>query len=219
MSTFVLVHGSWQGGWAWDEVRRGLEERGHRALAPTLPGHHHPGEDRTRIGHDDLVGAVLATLLPGAWVRLAALRRAGRTPVPYTAQPDGDALAVAATAGISALSPTRQVVVDAIGRLAPDLHAHLTTHGGRHLELGCGVGNVLLSLLVAYPRLTAVGVELDPVTLAETRRRAQLLGVADRVELRRMDAADPTDQAAFDHVRWSQFFFPAPGTRPIAPPR
>jgi hypothetical protein len=29
-----------------------------------------------------------------------------------------------------------------------------------------------------------------------------------------MDAADLTDQAAFDHVRWSQFFFPAPGTPP-----
>jgi pimeloyl-ACP methyl ester carboxylesterase len=62
MSSFVLVHGSWQGGWAWEEVARRLEARGHRALAPTLPGHHRPGEDRARIGHDDLVAAVLATL-------------------------------------------------------------------------------------------------------------------------------------------------------------
>ncbi len=36
--------------------------RGHQVLAPTLPGHHHPGEDRAEIGHDHLVAAALATL-------------------------------------------------------------------------------------------------------------------------------------------------------------
>jgi pimeloyl-ACP methyl ester carboxylesterase len=37
--TFVLVHGSWHGGWAWETVVRHLSEKGHRAHAPTLPGH------------------------------------------------------------------------------------------------------------------------------------------------------------------------------------
>ncbi len=36
--TFVLVHGSWHGGWAWEPVAWILREQGHRALAPTLLG-------------------------------------------------------------------------------------------------------------------------------------------------------------------------------------
>ena len=36
--TFVLVHGSCQGAWCWDGVREHLRTRGHRVLAPALPG-------------------------------------------------------------------------------------------------------------------------------------------------------------------------------------
>jgi pimeloyl-ACP methyl ester carboxylesterase len=36
--TFVLVPGAWLGGWSWQPVARLLAERGHRILAPTLPG-------------------------------------------------------------------------------------------------------------------------------------------------------------------------------------
>ena len=35
---FVLVHGGWLGGWAWDRVAAQLRERGHQVLAPTLTG-------------------------------------------------------------------------------------------------------------------------------------------------------------------------------------
>jgi pimeloyl-ACP methyl ester carboxylesterase len=38
MATFVLVHGSWAGGWAWAKVRPLLEQAGHRVLAPSLTG-------------------------------------------------------------------------------------------------------------------------------------------------------------------------------------
>ena len=38
MSRFVLVHGSWHGGWVWDRVRRLLVEAGHDVEAPDLPG-------------------------------------------------------------------------------------------------------------------------------------------------------------------------------------
>lgn len=37
MTTFVLVHGHWHGGWAFAPVQRALEARGHRTLAPDLP--------------------------------------------------------------------------------------------------------------------------------------------------------------------------------------
>jgi len=38
MSTFVLIHGSWHGGWCWSKVVARLEAAGHRALAPDLLG-------------------------------------------------------------------------------------------------------------------------------------------------------------------------------------
>ena len=37
-TTFVLVHGSWCGGWVWQDVRALLEAEGHRVYAPTLSG-------------------------------------------------------------------------------------------------------------------------------------------------------------------------------------
>ena len=38
MSTFVLVHGAWHGGWCWDRVAPRLAQRGHRVTTPTLTG-------------------------------------------------------------------------------------------------------------------------------------------------------------------------------------
>src|SRR5262249_24108169 len=60
--TFVLVHGSWQGAWSWDGVRDRLRAHGHRVITPALPGRGDLGEDRSWIGHDDNVAAVLAAL-------------------------------------------------------------------------------------------------------------------------------------------------------------
>jgi len=59
--TFVLVHGSWHGGWAWNDVIRELAAKGHRAYAPTLPGHG-PGADRKGNTHQDCVDAVVAEI-------------------------------------------------------------------------------------------------------------------------------------------------------------
>jgi pimeloyl-ACP methyl ester carboxylesterase len=56
--TFVLIHGSWHGGWAWQEVMRFLSDEGHRAYAPTLAGH---GFGATRFGitHRDCAASVV----------------------------------------------------------------------------------------------------------------------------------------------------------------
>jgi pimeloyl-ACP methyl ester carboxylesterase len=56
--TFVLIHGTWHGGWAWQEVMRFLSDEGHRAYAPTLAGH---GPEATRVGitHRDCVSSVV----------------------------------------------------------------------------------------------------------------------------------------------------------------
>jgi pimeloyl-ACP methyl ester carboxylesterase len=39
MSTFVLVHGSWHDGSAWEPIIKHLEATGHQAFAPTIAGH------------------------------------------------------------------------------------------------------------------------------------------------------------------------------------
>lgn len=38
MSTFVLVHGAWHGGWCWRWVRKLLEQKGHSVYTPTMTG-------------------------------------------------------------------------------------------------------------------------------------------------------------------------------------
>jgi pimeloyl-ACP methyl ester carboxylesterase len=51
MSTYVLIHGAWHGGWCWDKVVPLLESKGHTVVAPDLPGH---GSDKTPIGEISL---------------------------------------------------------------------------------------------------------------------------------------------------------------------
>lgn len=64
MTTFVLVHGAWQGGWTWSRVVPHLRARGHEVLTPTLTG----VGDRAhllspQIGLDTHVADVVATLV------------------------------------------------------------------------------------------------------------------------------------------------------------
>jgi pimeloyl-ACP methyl ester carboxylesterase len=39
--TFILIHGAWQGAWAWDTVVPRLRAAGHDAIAVDLPGNGH----------------------------------------------------------------------------------------------------------------------------------------------------------------------------------
>jgi pimeloyl-ACP methyl ester carboxylesterase len=38
MSTYVLIHGAWHGGWCWHRIVERLERAGHNVLAPDLLG-------------------------------------------------------------------------------------------------------------------------------------------------------------------------------------
>ncbi len=38
MTTFVLVHGAWHGGWCWRDVAKGIRAAGHDVFTPTLTG-------------------------------------------------------------------------------------------------------------------------------------------------------------------------------------
>jgi pimeloyl-ACP methyl ester carboxylesterase len=46
MSTYVLIHGAWHGAWCWKNVIPLIEKKGHKVLAPDLPGH---GDDNRPI--------------------------------------------------------------------------------------------------------------------------------------------------------------------------
>jgi len=51
MSDFLLVHGSWVGGWSWEKVVPLLEQKGHLVKALDLPGH---GMDKTPLSEVNL---------------------------------------------------------------------------------------------------------------------------------------------------------------------
>lgn len=46
MATYVLIHGSWHGGWCWEKLISLLKAKDHQVYAPDLPGH---GKDKTPI--------------------------------------------------------------------------------------------------------------------------------------------------------------------------
>jgi pimeloyl-ACP methyl ester carboxylesterase len=46
MSTYLLVHGAWVGGWSWEKVTPLLEAKGHKVKVVDLPGH---GMDKTPL--------------------------------------------------------------------------------------------------------------------------------------------------------------------------
>jgi SAM-dependent methyltransferase len=125
----------------------------------------------------------------------------------YTALKADEVLSVAQGI-ISALSSARHFVGTAIGQLMPEVKK-LWQVGAHHLEAGCGVGNNLFQILTTYPRVTAVGIEIEAATAQEAKRRAALFGVSDRVEIHQTDACTLTDKAVYDTAQWSQFFFPA----------
>lgn len=56
MSTFVLIHGAGDGGWAWHRVEAELRARGHDVVAPDLPG------DDESLTLDDYAAAVVAAV-------------------------------------------------------------------------------------------------------------------------------------------------------------
>src|SRR5215471_17762390 len=63
MTTYVLVHGAWHGGWCWRKVRDALERSGAEVYTPTLTGlgerAHLASKD---IGLDTHVADVLGVL-------------------------------------------------------------------------------------------------------------------------------------------------------------
>ena len=75
--TFLLVHGSWAGGWIWRHVVDLLENQGHKVFAPTLTG---LGERShlldARVNLDTHIADIVNTI---KWERLENLVLAGHS--------------------------------------------------------------------------------------------------------------------------------------------
>jgi pimeloyl-ACP methyl ester carboxylesterase len=90
VTTFVLVHGAWHGGWCWSRVVERLWARGHRAYAPTLTGlgdrahlfsgditlATHVADVANLLHYDDLRDVVLCGHSYGGCVIAGAIERA-----------------------------------------------------------------------------------------------------------------------------------------------
>lgn len=69
MTTFLMIHGAWHGGWCFEPLRVGIQAAGHVLIAPDLPG----------IGGDD---AALGAVTLDGWAEfVASVARAQAEPV------------------------------------------------------------------------------------------------------------------------------------------
>lgn len=151
----------------------------------------------------------LTTLLARQRVTERMLVNGMKGDAAYAELDSDDRLTMAKGASATPGSPLVAAARARAERNLPEELRAIYESGGRHLELGCGIGGAVLNTVLRYPTVTAVGVDREAALLAEADRQAQQLGVADRVEWRAMDARELDEQASFDTVAWSQFFFPA----------
>jgi len=62
MSTFVLVHGGWHGGWCWHKIVSRLKAEGHSVIAPDMPGHGRDPKPIEPVTMVDIVGRIHETI-------------------------------------------------------------------------------------------------------------------------------------------------------------
>jgi pimeloyl-ACP methyl ester carboxylesterase len=134
MSTFVIVHGAWGGGWEWSEVARLLREHGHDVFAPTLTG---MGE-RAHLGVDEQVGMYthvedLVAVLQFENLRDVVLCGASYGGIPVTGAADQAADRIRQVIYVDALVPhSGQCALDLLPEGFGDMvRAGLEQHGSR----------------------------------------------------------------------------------------
>src|SRR6185436_2010279 len=67
---------------------------------------------------------------------------------------------------------------------------------GRMLDLGCGIGSVLLLLAWRFPLARACGIEAQPLSAAMARRSIAWNGAGDRCQVIEGDLRDPATAVA-----------------------
>lgn len=84
------------------------------------------------------------------------------------------------------------------------------------LDMGCGIGSVLLMVAWRLPAATCLGVEAQSVSISLAHRSIRYNGASGRVSVREGDLRDPSsfsDRAPFDLVTGTPPYFPR-GTGP-----
>lgn len=76
-----------------------------------------------------------------------------------------------------------RMFLDLAAKKLPDLIGRLDA-GGRILDVGCGAGHALATLLERFPKLHGVGVEIEPVSARMARDILAARGLEDRGEVR-----------------------------------
>jgi predicted O-methyltransferase YrrM len=94
-------------------------------------------------------------------------------------------------------TPDASMIVEHALAQLPEVRARLEG-GGSALDLGAGGGVLAVHLATAFPAATVHAVESDGPSLALARRRVADGALADRVDLRALDAADLDDRDRHD---------------------
>ncbi|MEM9190225.1 MAG: methyltransferase domain-containing protein [Myxococcota bacterium] len=91
----------------------------------------------------------------------------------------------------------------------------------RGLDLGCGIGSVVLMLAWRFPQARFRGVEAQAVSFALAERNVRRNRVEERVELRQGDLREPAvvGEASFDLVTGTPPYFPVGEATPSTDPQ
>jgi ubiquinone/menaquinone biosynthesis C-methylase UbiE len=81
----------------------------------------------------------------------------------------------------------------------PEVHARLE-HGGRALDVGCGLGWSTVSLAKGYPQVQIDGLDVDGASIEQARVAAEREGVSDRVTFHHAPIEDASLTGPYDLV-------------------
>lgn len=120
-------------------------------------------------------------------------RRSSGVPLQYiTGEAGFRRLTLRIVPGVFIPRPETEVLVDKVLQAAPQ-------GGCRVLDVGCGSGNIAVSVAVELPSAAVTAVDIDPLAVELTGENALLHGVADRVEVLEGDLFGPV-RGRFDLV-------------------
>ncbi|GAA3548395.1 hypothetical protein GCM10022222_34970 [Amycolatopsis ultiminotia] len=159
---------------------------------------------------DGVAGVDLSATLASTDLTRAEIARAAE---PANGLDGAQALTVARDSGVR-VGPGAQALYGLIYQALPEYRG-LLEQGGPVLDVGSGIGGTLLTTVSLFDQLHGVGVEVVAEIATELRSRTQAAGLADRVEIRAVDARELNDEGVFAASFWAQPFFAGdarPGT-------
>ena len=96
-----------------------------------------------------------------------------------------------------ALKTLPRIFLDLVLPRLPGLAARLE-EGGRVLDVGCGGGWALVQLAERFPRISCVGVDVEPYSVELAQRLIQERGLADRCQARALSVDQLGEDGAYD---------------------